>query len=338
MKLIPQIGLGALLCATLAAASVAANAQEAHEITITKQPSIIYLPALVMEKQGLITKAAAKEGIKGLKVNWRSFSSGGASTDALLSGNVQIVNSGVGNMLLLWDRTKGKVKGITTNSALPLTLVTRDPRIHSLKDYGPKDKISVPTVRVSTQAILLQMACEKVFGKDQWSKLDANTVQLGHPDAAAMLANPNGEITSAFGAPPFSYKELKTIPHAHVVLRSTDIIDGGLSQSTLFTTTKFAEANPKIIQAVLTASKQAIAYIKAHTRESVEIYREISGDKSSVDELMGVLQQPGMMAYQMAPAGSMKFAQHMYKVGILKTLPKKWTDYFLPVSASLNGS
>jgi NitT/TauT family transport system substrate-binding protein len=34
----------------------------------------------------------------------------------------------------------------------------------------------------------------------------------------------------------------------------------------------------------------------------------------------------------------MKFAEHMYKVGILKTKPAKWTDYFLPVSASLNGS
>jgi NitT/TauT family transport system substrate-binding protein len=89
---------------------------------------------------------------------------------------------------------------------------------------------------------------------------------------------------------------------------------------------------------VLTASKEAIDYIKANTEKSVEIYREISGDKTSVADLMAMLKEPGMMAFQMAPAGSMKFAQHMYKVGILKTLPTKWTDYFLPVSASLNGS
>lgn len=329
--------ISAILMAALTTAGGAAYAQQAHEITITRQPGILYLPALVMEKQGLIEKAAAEEGVKGLKVNWRSFSSGGASTDALLSGNVQIVNSGVGNMLLLWDRTKGKVKGITTNSALPLELISRDPKIKTLKDYGPLDKIAVPTVRVSTQAILLQMACEQVFGKDKWSQLDANTVQLGHPDASAMLANPNGEITSHFSAPPFFTKELK-IPGVHVVLKSTDIIKGGLSQSTLFTTTKFADANPKIIKAVLTASKEAIDYIKANTEKSVEIYREISGDKTSVADLMAMLKEPGMMAFQMAPAGSMQFAQHMYKVGILKTLPKKWTDYFLPVSASLNGS
>lgn len=338
MKFFTRIGLSAVVCAAATSLGGMASAQAAQEILITKQPSIIYLPALVMEKQGLIEKAAAKEGVPDLKVNWRAFSGGGAATDALLSGNVQIVNSGLGNMLLLWDRTKGKVKGIATNSALPEDLVTRNPKIHSLKDYGPKDKIAVPTVRVSTQALLLQMACEKIFGPGQWSRLDANTVQMGHPDAAVMLANPEGEVGSHFGAPPYSYRELKSVPNAHVVIRSTDIVQGGLSQSTLFTTTKFADANPKIIQAVLTASQQAVDYIKAHTRESVEIYRELSGDKTSVDDLMGVLAQPGMMAYTLQPLGSMKFAEHMHKVGILKSMPTSWKDYFLPQSASLNGN
>lgn len=328
----------AILMAALAGTAGVAGAQEKTEITITKQPSILYLPALVMQKQELIEKKAAEEGLKDLKVNWRSFSGGGAATDALLSDNVEIVNSGVGNLLLLWDRTKGKVKGITTHSALPLALVSRDPKINSLKDFGPRDKIAVPTVRVSTQAILLQMAAEKEFGADNWSKLDANTVQLGHPDAAAMLANPNGEISTHFAAPPFFYKELKTIPNAHVILRSNDIIDGGLSQSTLFTTTKFAEANPKIIKAVLAASQEAIDFIKANTEQAVDIYREVSGDQTSAAELLDMLKQPGMMDFQMAPAGSMKFAEHMAKVGILKTKPEKWTDYFLPESASLNGS
>jgi NitT/TauT family transport system substrate-binding protein len=34
----------------------------------------------------------------------------------------------------------------------------------------------------------------------------------------------------------------------------------------------------------------------------------------------------------------MKFANHMVKVGILKTKPAKWTDFFLPESAYLNGN
>lgn len=316
----------------------AAIAQDAQQISITRQPGILYLPAQVMEKQQLIEKHAAALGVPNVKVNWVVFTGGGAATDALLSGNVDIVNSGVGNMLLLWDRTHGKVKGIITNSAQPELLISRDPKIKTIKDFGPTDKIAVPTVRVSTQAILLQMAAAQTWGPDQWSKLDANTVQLGHPDAVAALANPQHEVASHFTAPPFDYKELKTVPGAHVVLRSQDIIGGALSQSTLFTTTKFAEANPKLIQAVMEASKEAVDYVKAHPDDALAIYKEVTGDKTSLDDLKDILKQPGMMDYQVDPAGSMKFAAHMFKAGILKTEPKAWTDYFLPEAAGLHGS
>src|SRR5438067_7534260 len=206
--------LAALACLFAASSLLTASpacAQQKSEISITRQPGILYLPSHVMEKQHLIEKHAEKLGVPGLKVNWANLMGGGVQTDALLSGNVDIVNTGVGNLLLLWDRTKGGVKGIVANSAMPLTLITRNPNIKTLKDFGPNDRIAVPTIKVSTQAILLQMAAEKTFGPDQTTKLDANTVQLGHPDAAIALSNPQHEITSHFSAPPFSYLELKTV-------------------------------------------------------------------------------------------------------------------------------
>jgi NitT/TauT family transport system substrate-binding protein len=323
-------------CAALAAPH--ATAQQKSEINITRQPGIIYLPSHVMEKQGLIEKEAARLGLPNLKVNWALLSGGGSQTDALLAGSVDIVNTGVGNLLLLWDRTKGGVKGIVANSALPLILITRNPNIKTLRDYGANDRIAVPTVKVSTQAILLQMACEKTFGPDQTNKLDPNTVQLGHPDAAIALANPQHEITSHFSAPPFSYTELKTVPGAHVVLTSPEIIGGPLTQSQFFTTTKFADANPKVIEAIKGASLRAIDFIKKDPRAAVEIYREVMHDKTSTDELMEMLKQPGMMDWIAAPQGTMKFAAHLYKTGTLKTMPKAWTDYYLPVAADLPGS
>ena len=326
----------ALACAAIA--SYPAMAQQKSEINITRQPGIIYLPSHVMEKQGLIEKEAARLGLPNLKVNWALLSGGGSQTDALLAGSVDVVNTGVGNLLLLWDRTKGGVKGIVANSALPLILVTRNPNIKTLKDYSANDRIAVPTVKVSTQAILLQMACEKTFGPDQTNKLDPNTVQLGHPDAAIALANPQHEITSHFSAPPFSYTELKTVPGAHVVLTSPEIIGGPLTQSQFFTTTKFADANPKVIEAIKGASLQAIDVIKKDPRAAVEIYREVMHDKTSTDELMEMLKQPGMMDWIAAPQGTMKFAAHLYKTGTLKTMPKAWTDYYLPVAADLPGS
>ena len=338
-----MIRLHKLVPATVAAVGffvigAPALAQQKSEISITRQPGILYLPSHVMEKQQLIEKEAAMLGVPNLKVTWASLSGGGAQTDALLAGNVDIVNTGVGNLLLLWDRTKGGVKGIVANSALPLTLITRNPAIRTLKDYTGNDRIAVPTLKVSTQAILLQMAAEKTFGPDQTTKLDANTVQLGHPDAAIMMANPQGEVTSHFAAPPYSYFELKNVKGAHVVLSSPDIIGGPLTQSQFFTTTKFADANPKIVAAIKAATFVAIDFIKSNTPAAVDIYREITKDKMSADEILDMLKQPGMMEWIAAPQGTMKFAAHLHKVGTLKTMPKAWTDYYLPITADLPGN
>lgn len=334
VKLLRAAALGLALIGSVGSAA----AQATNEIRITRQPSIIYMPTHIMEAGKLIEKHAAAAGVKEPKVSWLTFSGGGAATDALLSGNVDVVNTGVGNMLLLWDRTRGGVKGVIATSALPLILVTRKPGINSLKDYGPTDKIAVPTIKVSTQAILLQMAAEKEFGPGQWGKLDVNTVQLGHPDAMAALSNASHEVTSHFSAPPFVFQTLKSVPGAHVVTDSAKVLGTPLTVALMFTMTKYADANPKMIAALRAASDEALQLIKTDTRRAVEIYKESSKDRLSVDELMELLKEPGMMAFEAAPQGSMKFAEHLHKTGVLKTKPASWTDFFIPSSHDLNGN
>ncbi|MBB4951998.1 NitT/TauT family transport system substrate-binding protein [Agrobacterium vitis] len=329
-------GLTAAIALALSLASTG-HAEEKTTLSITRQPGILYLASHVMETQKLIEKDAASEGLKDVKVEWRTFNGGGAQTDALLAGNVDVVNTGTGNLLLLWDRTRGKVKGIITSSAQPVIMVSNDPRIKSLKDIGPTDKIAVPTVGVSTQAILLQMEAAKIFGEGQTKKFDPNTVQMGHPDAVAALANANHEVKNHFSAPPFQYLELK-MPGVHKVIDSRDIVGGALTQATFFTTTSFADANPKLVKALRTATEQAVAFIKKDPKAALEAYKTVSGDKTSLDDLMAMLKEPHMDEWRTDPQGTMKFAEHLHKIGTLKTMPKAWTDYYLPDSAYLNGN
>lgn len=321
---------------TLGLAS-ASQAQEKTAISITRQPGILYLASHVMETQKLIEKHAAADGVADVTVEWRTFSGGGAQTDALLAGNVDIVNTGTGNLLLLWDRTRGKVKGIITSSAQPVIMVSNDPRIKSLKDITPSDKIAVPTVGVSTQAILLQMAAAKMFGEDKVKTFDPNTVQLGHPDAVAAITNPNHEVKNHFAAPPFQYIELKQ-QGVHRVTDSKEILGGALTQATFFTTTTFADANPKIVKALREATEEAVAFIKKDPKAALEAYKTVSGDKTSLDDLLAMLKEPGMDEWRTDPQGTMKFAEHLHKIGTLKTMPKAWTDYYLADSAYLNGN
>jgi len=329
---------GAIAVVWIALSGSPVLAQQKSEIALSRQPGIFYMPSHIMEKQKLIEKHAASLGVPGVTTKWINLSGGGAQTDALLAGGVDILNTGTGNLLLLWDRTRGGVKGIVATSAQPMTLISRDAHIKSLRDIGPNDKIAVPTVKVSTQAIVLQIAAAELFGADQWSKLDPNTVQLGHPDAYVALTNAQHEVRNHFSIPPFTFLELKNVPGAHVVLSSPDVMGGPLSQAQFFTTTKFADANPKIVQAVRDATKEAQDLIRSDTRAAVEIYKEVTGDKTSVEDLLAWLKEPGMMEWNLQPQGTMKFANHLFKVGTLKTQPKAWTEYYLPMAHDLKGN
>jgi len=331
--------LGHWLAVLLALAlPCAAGAQVATSMKLTRQPSVIYLPTYVMEQRQLIEKHAAALGAPGLTVEWLTFAGGGNATDAMLAGSIDVVNTGPGNMLMLWDRTRGGVKGIIATSALPLVLVSRDPRLHTLRDFTETDKIAVPTVRVSTQAVLLQIAAAAEFGTANWNKLDGNTVQMSHPDAAVALMNPRHEVASHFSAPPFAFQTLKAVPGAHVITDTQRIMGSPLTVAVFFATTKFADANPKLIQAVKDATLEAEAFIRANPREAIEMYRRGSNDRLSTDELLAMMQEPGMDDYSSKPQGTMRFAEHLFRIGLLKTKPSAWTDYFFPVSHDLGGN
>ena len=307
-----------------------ARAQAKAEIAISRQPGILYLALHVIEKERLIEKHAERLGIKGATVKWLSFANGGAQQDALLAGGVDVVNTGTGQLLLLWDRTRGGVKGIAASCAPPLTFVTRDPRIQSLKDLGQSDKIAVPTVKISTQALLLQIAATDMFGVEQWNHFDPLTVQLGHPDAFVAMKNPVHEVRNHFGAPPFDFYELKEIQGARKITDSTSIIGGRLTQGQFFTTTRFAESNPKFVEAVAAAARDAKAAIESDLPRAVEAYRELNNDKTPTEILVELLSRPGFADWNLYPQGTMKIAMHLHRIGTLKTRPASWKDYYLP--------
>lgn len=332
-----QVVAGAAASSALAATS-SARAQAKTSISISRQLGVLYIPTHILESERLIEKHAERLGLPGASVNWMSFSSSSAQQDALLSGGVDIINAGAGPLLVMWDRTRGRVKGIVAISAQPVRLLTREDRIRELKDFTANDRIAVPTVRVSTQAILLQMAAAKLFGADKWAHFDPMTIQMGHADALISMRNATHEVRSHFAAPPFDYYGLRSVPGARVVATSTDIIGSPLSQGQFFCTTTFAETNPVLIKATRAATEEAKAMIEGDIRGAVEVYKRVSGDKTETSELVDMFAQPGMMQWELYPQGTMRFAEHLTKVGTLRTMPAAWTDYYLPIAHDLPGN
>jgi len=326
----------ALATACLLAATVQPALAEVGEIRITKQPSIIYLPLVVMEQNKLVEKHARAAGLGEVKMTWVTLTSGGAATDALLSGSVDLVTSGVSNLLLLWDRTNGQVMGVTSVGGLPMLLVTRDPDVKTLKDFTPKDKIAVPTIKVSSQAIVLKMAMEKLYGEASRDKLDPMTVQLGHPDAMTAVVGGASEVNSHFSAPPYQATELKA-PGVHLVLDSSTVFGGPASNAVVFGTRKFCDANPTTIAASLAALNEANELIARDPAAAARIYLDATREKYAAQDIVEMIKAPNVV-YSATPSGTMVFADFMARTGLIKTRPAAWKDFFLPIVHGLPGT
>ena len=118
--------------------------------------------------------------------------------------------------------------GVSAMTTYPLYLITRNPAVMSIKDFGANDKIAVPSIKISTQAIMLQMAASKAFGDKDFSRLDPLTVSLSHPDAMVALMNNTGGVNAHFGTSPFSEQEMK-FPGARLLTTSYEILGGRAS-------------------------------------------------------------------------------------------------------------
>ena len=326
-----------LLLVLLSLAVPVAAKAEVSELNITKQPGLLFTPTLLMEHDKLVEKHAKAAGLGDIKVNWTNLMSGGAANDALLSGSVQIVTSGVSNLLILWGKSNGNVKAIIGISGLPFKLLTRNPEIKTIKDYKPTDRIALPTVRMSMQAITLGIALQKAWGDDKANeKLLANQVQMGHPDALTALLNPGHEVASHFASSPFQEIALKA-PGIHTVLDSRDALGGDAHVTIAYGTTAFYEGNPKTIGAFLAAYEEAAAMIKRDPKASAEIYLKMVKEKATVEEVMQLLTQPGAI-FQSVPVRTGVYADYMAKAGFIKPHPKSWKDYFFPLLHDREGS
>ena len=325
-----------LLVSAFVLSAVPARA-EVSELNVAQQYGISYLPLMLMEEQKLIEKHAKAAGAD-VKVGWAKFAGGNVMNDALLSGSLQFASGGVGPLVTLWARTRGNidVRGVAALNSMPIHLVTRNPNVKTLADFGPSDRIALPAVKVSVQAVLLQMGAEQAFGPGQQNRLDPLTVTMSHPDAMQALLSGQSEIDAHFGSPPFQYQEVAR-PGVHVVLNSYDVLGGPATFNLVWTTAKFKNENPRLYEAFVKALDQATAEINRDKRAAAEAYLRISKDKDTIDNILKMMNDPSIV-YTTTPQNIMKFAEFMAKTGAIKAKPESWRDFFFQNVYALPGS
>jgi len=310
---------------------------EVDTVRIAKQFGLGYLPLTLMEEQKLFEEQARKQGLD-IKVEWLRLSPGAPMNDALLSGNLDFASGGLGPLLTIWGKTQTnvKVKGVAALNAMPLYLVTTNPNIKTLKDFTEKDKIALPGVKTSIQAVTLQIAAEQAFGKGQQDRLDSFTVSISHPDALASMLGGKSEINSHFASAPFQEIELAD-SRVHKVLDSYDVLGGPHTFNTVWTTSKFAVANPKIMKAFLDALEESMNRIKADPAAAATLWVKAENSKLTAAYAEKIIRNP-QNEWTTTPKKILTYLDYMNRGGLVSVKTRDWKDIFFPGIHAAPGS
>jgi sulfonate transport system substrate-binding protein len=325
------------LCSGIALAATATRA-EVGELRLGQQFGAVYLPAMVMESQHLVEKHLAAAGMADVKVDWIKLGGPAAVNDAMLSGNVHFACQGVPSLAVIWDRTRGSI-GVKALGALAnnnLWLNTRNPAIHSLKDFTDKDRIALPSLKVSTQALMLQIAAEQTWGPGNHAKLDHIIVALPHPEATVAVLNPGHEINTHFATSPFHEAEMKA--GLRTVTSGFDIMGGPTTGVTFTSHDKFRAENPKIFAAVTRAFEDSFAWIHGDKRRAARLYLEMTKEKKLTEDELTESFSGQDMEYTQVPSRVGKLVDFLYQTGSVKTKARSWRDLFFPEAHALAGS
>jgi len=315
-------------------------ADEVSNIVIVSQHGLPYLPLMVMDTLRLVEKHAGRLAIASLKPEYKSLGGTQSLIDALLSRQMDFGVTGVPGLATLWDKTAGttnEIRALSAVQSMPFMLVTNRPSIKTINDFTGQDKIAVPAIKVSSQAICLQMAAAKEWGDDQYARLDAYTITRSHPDAAVAVISKAAEIDCHYSVAPYYYYELATAG-VHSVLKSYDTLGGPTTNGVMLMTKRFRDANPKVTQAVYAALSEAEDFINKNPGEAARIYIATTNEKrSSHEDMTRFISDPDNV-WTTTPQQTMTFAGFMHKVGTMKRLPASWKDLYMPECQELPGS
>jgi NitT/TauT family transport system substrate-binding protein len=309
--------IAALTLALLASISTAYA--DTGKMASAYQNGLTYYPIMLMEANHTFEKHAKALGIKDAEGKYFKMGGPGAVIDAMNSDTVQCGSVGANSVTLLYVKTRGAFKLVSSLSYMPIFLNSSNPAIVKIEDYKDKEgnRIPMPTQFTSVQAEVFHMAQAKAFGIKNYNILDRLTQTMPHPDAMGQLISGRTEINNHFTSPPYQYQELKEGKgKIHRVLSSYDV----LGKSTFVTemcSVKFEKENPTTMKAFTEALLEELNWINTHKEEAAKKYIELSKTKESYEEVLSQLNDKDI-EFNPTPLGIEKYSKFMKETGVIK--------------------
>ncbi len=283
------------------AAFDAARAQAPGKLVIATQPGLGYAPMVVVKQ-----KRWLEEAVPGLQVEWKVISSSVAIREAMLAGEVQIGCGSVAPFLIGRDRGF-RTRLIAALNTVDLWLLTNDPRVQSVRDFRPGDKVAV-VAPDTNQAFVLRRAAQQAFGDPK--ALDLAMLSMPHPDALqSVLTN---QVAGYVGAPPF--QEAAAARGVRRLLSSTDLF-GPLTFNVCFAREQLERQNAPALRALQAAVQRAISLLTEQPAEAATLLALDAGQPEA--ELARQLAQPETR-FTTEPAGVDALGAFMHETGFLR--------------------
>jgi NitT/TauT family transport system substrate-binding protein len=308
---------------------IPASAAHAEEpVRIGLGFGLAFLPIYICEDLKLVEKYG-KDAKLELRPSYQRFLSAGPLQEALANGAIDMAPFGVAPLLAAWEKSKDTpqqivvVSGLTT---LPPVLLTNRAEVKTLADFGPGDRIAVPSA-TAPQVYLLQMQSEKVLG--QHDKLRSQIVVLSHRTAVADLLAAKDSVAGYFSSAPFTEIALAD-GRIHKVLAANDVIDGKVSFLVLGATKTYVTAHAPMAEVIAKAMDAAARIIHDDPRRAAEIY--LAHEPSATFDAAMIAADLGDLKDDFGSAvhGVAAFADFMARHGELKSPPQSWKEIVAP--------
>jgi NitT/TauT family transport system substrate-binding protein len=287
-----------------------------------------FLPLYICEELKLVEKQA-KTAHLDLQAKFQRFGDPGELRAALTKGDIDVAPFGTAPLLDAWQNAGDKerqILAVSGISSLPLVLLSNRADERSIADLKSADRIAVPTL-TSPQMYLLEMQSEKIFGK--FDHLRGQMVVLSHAQSIAALTEESGQASAYFSSPPFTQLALRAA-NVHVLLSSTDVMNGRLSLLILGARRSYLEARPQVAEVVEKAIDEAARLIHDDPKRAAQIYLTHEPSAALNGPAMEAVIREVRDEFGSPVYGVQAMADFMLRRGELKAPLRSWKEIAAP--------
>ncbi len=243
------------------------------ELTITHVTSPLNVPSIIQKNKNIFTETFTKNG-KEIEVKYAEITSGAEQTQALASGDVDVLYAVGGTSVVLAAANGADIKILNMYSRSPeaFCMFSKDETIQSPEDLRGKT-IAGP---VGTNLHQLLVAYLEKAGM---TIEDVNYVNMSIPDAKAALDG--GSIDVALLAGPTAYKAKEQ--GYHLVTNGKGLTDAVIAVAVR---EDFYNKYKNELEVFMNAQADIIKFINENHDETMEIVaEELDLDKAAVEEM-----------------------------------------------------